>query len=448
MSGSKEKKKVAFTTLGCKLNYAETSTIARKFVDDGYERVRFGEPADIIVINTCSVTQQADKKCRQTIHKAIRSAPDAYVAVIGCYSQLKADEIAAIQGVDLVLGTKEKFNILEYIDKKGKQGASSVYSCGIESISGYEASYSLADRTRAFLKVQDGCDYHCSYCTIPLARGKSRNQSVVETLEKAREIAARGTKEIVLTGVNVGDFGQSTGERFINLLRALDKIEGIARFRISSIEPNLLTPEIIDFVADSEKFVPHFHIPLQSGCNEILALMARRYKREVFAGVIRRIKAAMPHAGIGADVIIGFPGESEEQFADTFQFIESLPLSYLHVFSYSERDNTRAAGLLGKVSHADKEQRSRKLIELSTKKRLAFYTENLGKEAFVLFESKKDKGRMTGFTGNYIRVETAWEPSWTNTVQQVKLESIGEGGNVNIKPIKDKLFSNNSILNI
>jgi threonylcarbamoyladenosine tRNA methylthiotransferase MtaB len=428
-------KKVALTTLGCKLNYAETSTIARKFQENGFQRIRFGERADIVVINTCSVTLQADRKCKLTIKKAIKSSPSAFVAVVGCYSQLKADEIASIKGVDLVLGTREKFHILDYIGSLDKHADPAIYSCGIEAAAGFESSYSVTDRTRAFLKVQDGCDYQCSYCTIPLARGASRNPKIEELLKNASEIAANGTKEIVLTGVNVGDFGKSTSESFIELLEALEKVEGIKRYRISSIEPNLLRPQIIEFVANSEKFMPHFHIPLQSGCNEILKNMARRYRREVFSDRIQQIKSVMPYACIGADVITGFPGESDDFFDETYEFIKTLPISYLHVFSYSERRNTQAASMPGKISPASKDIRSKKLIELSETKRREFYLSNLNMQGDVLFESRAIQGMLLGFTSNYIKVETPLKPSLINNIHKGRLTGISKLGNVNFELI-------------
>ncbi len=433
MSTVLEDKKVALTTLGCKLNFAETSTIARKFQDNGFQKVRFGEEADIVVINTCSVTQQADRKCKLAIRKAIRSSPSAFIAVIGCYSQLKAEEISSIKGVDLVLGTKEKFKILEHIGKLDKHVNPEIYSCGIESVTGFESSYSMTDRTRAFLKVQDGCDYNCTYCTIPLARGKSRNPDISEIVKNANEISLRGTKEIVLTGVNVGDFGRSTSHSFLDLLQELDRVEGISRYRISSIEPNLLTHEIIEFVANSNKFMPHFHIPLQSGCNEILKSMARRYKREVFSDRVHHVKAVMPSACIGADVIVGFPGETEEYFNDTFNFIESLPVSYLHVFSYSERQNTKAAMMEAKVSQPVKEQRSAELIALSEFKRREFYLSNIGTESEILFESRAVQGMLLGFTSNYIKVETPVFPALVNSIHTGKLTGISNLGNVEIE---------------
>jgi threonylcarbamoyladenosine tRNA methylthiotransferase MtaB len=426
-------KKVALTTLGCKLNYAETSTISRKFLDGGFQRVRFGEEADIIVINTCSVTQQADRKCKLAIKKAIKSSPSAFIAVIGCYSQLKTKEIASITGVDLVLGTKEKFHILDYIGDLTKHNNPTIYSCGIEIIHEFESSYSLSDRTRAFLKVQDGCDYQCAYCTIPLARGNSRNPQINELLNNVLEIAARGTKEIVLTGVNVGDFGRSTSNSFIELLHEFEKVDAIQRFRISSIEPNLLTYEIIKFVAGSKKFMPHFHIPLQSGCNEILKNMARRYNRELFSERVQQIKSLMPYACIGVDVITGFPGETEEYFVDTYNFIKSLPVSYLHVFSYSERLNTKAAAMKGKIEPQEKETRSKKLIKLSETKRHEFYLSNLNMQWDILFESRATQGQLLGFTSNYIKVEIPLQSSLVNTIQKGKLIGISSMGNVNIE---------------
>ena len=423
-------KKVAFGTLGCKLNYAETSAIAEKFTGAGFQKVPLSSGADIFVINTCSVTHQADRKCRQMISKINRSNPNAFIAVIGCYSQLKSEEIAALPGVDLVLGTSEKFNLLDKIESLEKNRKTLVYSCGINEINEFEHSSSKGDRTRAFLKVQDGCDYKCSYCTIPLARGKSRNRPVAETVGKANEIATTGIKEIVLTGVNVGDFGKSTGESFSDLVVALEEVKGIERIRISSIEPNLLTPEIIHHVKHSKKFVPHFHIPLQSGCNEILAKMRRRYKRELFEEVVHNIRSFMPEAGIGVDVITGFPGETDNEFNDTFRFLEGMDISYLHVFTYSERENTDAARMDGKVQDAEKTSRSRKLLNLSDRKRKAFYTRNLNKVYPVLFESKNKNGEMTGFTGNYIKIETPYQPSLINKTCLVKLKNITSGGNV------------------
>lgn len=430
----KTEKKVSFYTLGCKLNFAETSTISRKFSDCGYLRVDFNEPANVVVINTCSVTQLADKKCRQVISKAKRTSPNAIIAVIGCYSQLKPNEISSLNGVDLVLGTHEKFNILSYLEEYENQKEASplVYSCEIGQIDQFNKSFSLFDRTRSFLKVQDGCDFHCSYCTIPMARGKSRNPSIGEVVGEALEISKQGINEVVLTGVNIADFGKSTGETFLGLLQQLDQIEGINRFRISSMEPNLLSDEIIRFVASSKRLAPHFHMPLQSGCNEILKLMGRRYKRELFENRVQSIKTVMPHACIGADVIVGFPGESTDHFNDTYCFLKELNISYLHVFAYSERPNTKAVNLPGKVLAKDKEDRSHTLIELSEQKRTLFYEQNLGKGHMVLFESQQSKGKMYGFTANYIKVETKFNKSFINKVIPVKLNGLLPSGNVEI----------------
>jgi threonylcarbamoyladenosine tRNA methylthiotransferase MtaB len=427
-------KKVSFYTLGCKLNFAETSTISRKFTENGYTRVEFNDPADVVVINTCSVTQLADKKCRQVISKASRTSPDAIITVMGCYSQLKPEEISKIEGVDLVLGTNDKFNIIEHIKELQERNYSSaiIHSCEIEKVEEFNPSFSLFDRTRSFLKVQDGCDYHCSYCTIPLARGSSRNHSIERTITEARKISEQGIKEVVLTGVNIGDFGKSTNETFFDLIKELDQVEGIDRFRISSIEPNLITDDILHFVANSRRFVPHFHIPLQSGCNQVLKLMSRRYLREQFANRIKAIKSLMPLACVGADVIIGFPGETQEYFSDTYSFLEDLDISYLHVFSYSERRNTKAVLLPGKVSPKEKDQRSSLLIELSEKKRLQFYNRNEGLETDVLFESQNSKGKMYGFTPNYVKVETKYNNQLINKSVKVKLTHVMESGNMDI----------------
>jgi threonylcarbamoyladenosine tRNA methylthiotransferase MtaB len=398
---------VAFYTLGCKLNFAESSMLSRKFEEKGYQKVGFSNDADVFVINTCSVTQVADKKCRQAIKKA--TGKGAKVVVIGCYSQLKPDEIAAIDGVDLVLGASEKFHVVDHVEGLFNGQSEKVHSCDVFSVDSFEASYSIDDRTRAFLKVQDGCDYNCSYCTIPLARGTSRNATIPEVIAQAMEIAAKGTKEIVLTGVNIGDFGQTTGESFIQLIRELDKVNGIERYRISSIEPNLLTDEIIEFVKMSKRFVPHFHIPLQSGCNKILAAMSRRYNREVFASRVSKIKTEMPFACIGADVIVGFPTETDDDFNDTFQFIDGLDVSYLHVFSFSDRPNTKAFTMSNKIQPQVKERRSKVLHELSEQKRKKFYQYNIGRSETVIFESRMKGDMMTGFTSNYIKVEAKYD---------------------------------------
>jgi len=427
-------KRVSFYTLGCKLNFAETSTISRKFTENGYNRVEFNDQADVVVINTCSVTQLADKKCRQVISKASRTSPDAIVAVIGCYSQLKPEEISKIDGVDLVLGTNDKFNIIEYINDIEARSATSaiIHSCEIEKVEEFNPSFSLFDRTRSFLKIQDGCDYHCSYCTIPLARGGSRNNSIEKTIAEARKISNNGIREVVLTGVNIGDFGKTTNENFFDLVKELDQVEGIERFRISSIEPNLLTDEIIQFVANSKRFVPHFHIPLQSGCNQILKFMSRRYQREQFENRIKTIQSVMPLACVGADVIVGFPGETDEYFQDTYSFLDDLDISYLHVFSYSERRNTKAVMLPGKVAPKDKDDRSGRLIRLSEEKRLQFYQKNIGVDADVLFESQVTKGKMYGFTPNYVKVETKYDDQLINKTVKVKLKQVMASGNMDI----------------
>jgi threonylcarbamoyladenosine tRNA methylthiotransferase MtaB len=431
---SKTQKKVSFHTLGCKLNFAETSTIVRMFTENGYKKVEFDEPTDVVVINTCSVTQLADKKCRQSIHKANRTSPDAIIAIIGCYSQLKPEEIAQMDGVDLVLGTKDKFNILDFIKEieTKKNNKPLISSCDIGNVENFSSSFSLLDRTRSFLKIQDGCDYHCSYCTIPLARGNSRNSSIAHSVEDAHKIAATGIKEIVLTGVNIGDFGKSTGETFFELIQQLDMVEGIERYRISSIEPNLLTDEIIRFVSSSRSFMPHFHIPLQSGSNEILKLMSRRYKREVFENRIKTIKSIMPDACIGADIIVGFPGETDELFLDTYHFLKNQEISYLHVFAYSERRNTKAVLMPGKVFPKEKDQRSKMLIELSDSKKKSFYLQHQDKSFHVLFESAQTKGKMFGFTTNYIKIETEYNREFINKVMKIKLSQIVPSGNMSI----------------
>ncbi|HOT14254.1 MAG TPA: tRNA (N(6)-L-threonylcarbamoyladenosine(37)-C(2))-methylthiotransferase MtaB [Bacteroidales bacterium] len=415
-------RKVAFYTLGCKLNYAESSMLQRKFEQSGYQKVSFDAEADVFVINTCSVTQVADKKCRQAIKKA--TSKGAKVVVIGCYSQLKPEEIAAIEGVDLVLGTADKFKLVEHVESLWNGNAVKIHSCDIASVNSYEASYSISDRTRAFLKVQDGCDYHCSYCTIPLARGSSRNEDISSVVSRAKEIAAKNTKEIVLTGVNIGDFGKTTGENFFELVKQLDKVEGIERYRISSIEPNLIHDEIIDFVKSSNRFAHHFHIPLQSGCDKILAAMGRRYKREVFAARVKAIKEVMPYACIGADVIVGFPGETDDDFMDAFEFIKSLPVSYLHVFPFSERPNTKAFDMKGKLSPQVKERRSKALIELGNVKKEAFIQENIGRKETVIFESKLKDGQMHGFTSNYIKVSAPYDKKLIAALSAVTLDEV------------------------
>lgn len=431
-------KKVAFYTLGCKLNFSETSTIARKFTDEGFERVEFEEYADIYVINTCSVTESADKRFKTIVRQAQKINPDAFVAAIGCYAQLKPEELAAVDGVDLVLGATEKFKLTDYLNDLSKNDKGEIHSCEIDEADFYVGSYSIGDRTRAFLKVQDGCDYKCTYCTIPLARGVSRSDTLENVLDKAAEIAAQDIKEIVLTGVNIGDYGKGEfGNKrhehtFLELVQALDKVEGIHRLRISSIEPNLLKNETIDFVSTSNSFVPHFHIPLQSGNNEILKLMRRRYMRELYVDRVNRIKEVMPHACIGVDVIVGFPGETDEHFIDTYKFLQELDISYLHVFTYSERDNTIAATMDGKVPMRVRRKRSKMLRGLSVKKRRAFYESQIGSVRTVLFESDNKDGFILGFTENYVRVKAPYDELLCNTLHTVKLTHIDEDGLVRI----------------
>lgn len=424
-------KKVAFYTLGCKLNFSETSTIARQFEAKGYQRVDFSEGADIYVINTCSVTDNADKKCRKVVREAQSLAPNAYIAIMGCYAQLKPQEISEIPGVDVVLGAAEKFRLLELIDDFSKEHEAKVLASEIDEAKQYHTSYSLNDRTRTFLKVQDGCNYHCTFCTIPLARGKSRSDTVANIVQAAEKIAAEGVKEVVITGVNTGDFGIIDGrrqERFSDLVRALDKVEGIDRFRISSIEPNLLSNEIIEVVSQSQRFVPHFHVPLQSGNNEILAAMRRRYQRELYADRVRTIKSLMPDACIGVDVIVGFPGETEEHFLDTYRFLNELDVSYLHVFTYSERANTPAAEMEAAVPKSVRGDRSKMLRILSDKKRRAFYETQVGKHARVLFENDVENGLMHGFTENYVRVSAKYDPLLINEVKPLQLTGLNANG--------------------
>jgi threonylcarbamoyladenosine tRNA methylthiotransferase MtaB len=427
---SENKIRVAFHTLGCKLNFAETSTIARSLPPEQFSRVPFSEEADIYVINTCSVTDAADKKCRQVIRKITSHHPGAFIAVVGCYAQLKPGEIASIPGVDLVLGTNEKFDIPEYIGNLKKKSAPEIHSCEIEATDSFSSSWSLGDRTRSFLKVQDGCDYKCSYCTIPLARGKSRNLPVQECVNEATAIAATGVREIVLTGINTGDFGKSTGEKFTDLITELIKVEGIERYRISSIEPNLITDEIIAIAASGKKLMPHFHIPLQSGCNRTLAMMKRRYNRELFAEKVNKIRGLMPLAGIGADVITGFPGETDADHDETFSFISSLPLSYLHVFRFSERPGTIAADLPGKVPFKIKEERSRQLIRLSESKKLTFHRLHSGMVEPVLFEQSRPDGSATGFTPGYIKVIVPKAKGVTGKILDVRLTGVSEEGDM------------------
>ena len=428
------KKKVAFYTLGCKLNFSETSTIARGFTAEGFDRVDFNEVADIYVINTCSVTENADKRFKSIVKQALAVNPEAFVAAVGCYAQLKPKELADVNGVYLVLGATEKFRITDYINDLSKNDLGEVHSCEIADADFYVGSYSIGDRTRAFLKVQDGCDYKCTYCTIPLARGISRSDTLGNVLQNAADISAKGIKEIVLTGVNIGDYGKGEfGNKkhqhtFFELCEALDEVEGIERLRISSIEPNLLKNETIDFVAESDSFVPHFHIPLQSGSNEILKLMRRRYMRELYVDRVKRIREVMPHACIGVDVIVGFPGETEEHFLETYHFLNELDISYLHVFTYSERDNTTAANMPGVVPKSVRHKRSKMLRGLSVKKRRAFYEKQLGTTRTVLFEGENKQGYIHGFTENYVKVKAPWDPALVNTLHQVCLKEIDVDG--------------------
>ena len=427
-------KKVAFYTLGCKLNFSETSTIARDFNNEGFERVEFEEFADIYVINTCSVTDNADKRFKTIVKSALKQNEDAFLIAIGCYAQLKPEELANINGVDMVLGATEKFKVLDYIHDLSKNNIGEIHSCEIDEADFYVGSYSIGDRTRAFLKVQDGCDYKCTYCTIPLARGISRSDTLDNVLLNAKEISAKGIKEIVLTGVNIGDYGKGEfGNKkhehtFLDLVQALDKVDGIHRIRISSIEPNLLKNETIDFVAQSNSFVPHFHIPLQSGNDQLLKTMKRRYQTSLYIDRVKRIKSSMPHACIGVDVIVGFPGETDELFLETYQFLSDLDISYLHVFTYSERPNTEAVDMEGVVPQKVRNKRSKMLRGLSVKKRRAFYESQLGSTLHVLFEGENKKGYIHGFTENYVKVKAPWNPALVNTLHPVKLISMDEDG--------------------
>ncbi len=428
--GKYKGKKVAFSTLGCKLNYSETSTLARKFEELGFERVSFKDVADVYVINSCSVTAESDKKSRNIIRSAVKRNPDSKVIVTGCYAQLKSEEIARIEGVDVVLGNGEKFNITDYIAVPGKNDKVIVAVSEFRDIKNFFSAYSYGDRTRSFLKVQDGCNYFCTYCTIPMARGRSRNASVSETTNKAIEIAGKGIKEIILTGVNIGDFGNSTDEKFIDLLRSLDEVEGIERYRISSIEPNLLTDDIIEFVATSKRFAPHFHIPIQSGSDDVLTLMKRKYKREVFASRVAKIKELIPDAFIGVDIIAGTNGETEEFFFDSFNFLKGLDVSQLHAFPYSERAGTKALEIPHTVDVHERKMRVQKLISLSEEKHSKFYKDHLGQVRKVLFEEDKKNNRILGWTDNYIRIETEWNKNLRNLVVLFHLEKINQDGHV------------------
>jgi len=429
-----ERKKVAFYTLGCKLNFSETSTIARDFTKEGFDRVEFSEEADIYVINTCSVTENADKRFKSVVKQAQKLNSDAFVAAVGCYAQLKPEDLAAVDGVDLVLGATEKFKITSYINDLSKNDMGEVHSCEIEDADFYVGSYSIGDRTRAFLKVQDGCDYKCTYCTIPLARGISRSDTLQNVLDNAAEISAKGIKEIVLTGVNIGDYGKGEfGNKkhehtFFELVEKLDDVEGIHRVRISSIEPNLLKDETIQFVANSESFVPHFHIPLQSGSDELLKKMKRRYLKQTYTSRVEAIKKHMPDACIGVDVIVGFPGETDELFLETYNYLANLDISYLHVFTYSERDNTEAVSFDGLVPLNIRKKRSKMLRGLSAKMRSVFYEKQLNTERTVLFEDENKEGYINGFTENYVKVKAPWNPELVNTLRKVKLTEIDEDG--------------------
>ena len=434
-------KKVAFHTLGCKLNFAETSTIARQLETAGFQKVSFDDAADIYIINTCSVTENANKECKLHVKRAQKANADGLVIIVGCYAQLKPEEIAEITGVDLVLGAKEKFNILSYIDDLEKNtGSGKIYSCEIEETDFFVGSYSFGDRTRAFLKVQDGCDYKCTYCTIPLARGISRSDTIEKVVQNAKEIAGKGIKEIVLTGVNIGDYGKGEfgnkkhDHTFLNLIEALDEVEGLERLRISSIEPNLLKDESIALVANSKRFVPHFHIPLQSGSDDLLKKMKRRYLSGLYKNRVSKILELMPTAAIGVDVIVGFPGETEEKFLETYQFIQDLPITYLHVFTYSERENTEAAEMDEVVPVAIRKKRNKMLRILSEKKKMEFYQAQIGKEFPVLWEHENRDGMMYGFTENYVRVQKPFDANFCNEIENVILQNIESNGNVSTQP--------------
>ncbi len=425
---------VAFYTLGCKLNFSETSTIGREFLNAGFEKVAFEDKADVYVINTCSVTEEANKKCRYTVRNALSRNSGAYIVVMGCYAQLKPYEIAEIPGVDLVVGAKDKFRVLELIGDMRKHENPCVFNSGIQEINIFKDAFSMGDRTRSYLKIQDGCDYKCTFCTIPLARGKSRSDSLENIVRNAKEIAKNGIKEIVIAGVNIGDYGKDQPHTFMDVIRELDKVEGIERIRISSIEPNLLTEEIIRFVAESKRFMPHFHIPLQSGNNEILANMRRRYKRELYEERVEMIKKIMPHACIGVDVIVGFPGESQAHFKDTYHFLNELDISYLHVFPYSERENTPAAEMQDIVPKHERAERNKMLRILSDKKRMNFYRQFEKTERLVLWEAEKEGNLMFGFTDNYIKTVIPFREDWVNCIMPVMLEKVSAEGWVTVIP--------------
>jgi len=433
-------KTAAFHTLGCKLNFAETSTIARQLTDAGYDKVSFDEKANIYVINTCSVTENADRECKLHVKRAMKANPDGLVVIVGCYAQLKPEEISQITGVDLVLGAKEKFNILSYLDDLEKSESEGiVHSCEIEETDFFIGSYSIGDRTRAFLKVQDGCDYKCTYCTIPLARGISRSDTIENVIQNAKEIAAKDIKEIVLTGVNIGDYGKGEfGNKkhehtFLDLISELNQVEGIERIRISSIEPNLLKDESIELVSKSKSFVPHFHIPLQSGSDDLLKKMKRRYLTKLYNDRVHKIREVMPDAAIGVDIIVGFPGETEEKFMETYNFLNDLPITYLHVFTYSERENTEAVGMEGIVPIPERKKRNKMLRILSEKKKMAFYQTQLGKTLPVLWEHENKDGKMFGFTENYVRVQKDFDQTFVNQIEFLKLEKILPDGTVSVQ---------------
>lgn len=441
-------KRAAFHTLGCKLNFAETSTIARQLTGAGYEKVSFDEPANVYIINTCSVTENADRECKFHVKRAMKANPDGLVVILGCYAQLKPEEISAIEGVDLILGAKEKFNILSYLDDLQKSESHGIiHSCEIDEADFFIGSYSIGDRTRAFLKVQDGCDYKCTYCTIPLARGISRSDTIESVVKNATEIAQKGIREIVLTGVNIGDYGKGEfGNKkhehtFLDLISELDQVEGIERIRISSIEPNLLKDESIELVAKSKRFVPHFHIPLQSGSDDLLKKMKRRYLTNIYTNRVAKIREVMPDSCIGVDVIVGFPGETEEKFLETYNFINELPISYLHVFTYSERENTEAAEMDGVIPIPERKRRNKMLRILSEKKKMAFYQTQLGKTLPVLWEHENKNGLMFGFTENYVRVQKPFDENSINQIEFLKLNKILSDGTVSVFPAFEEFLS-------
>ncbi|MEN8225353.1 MAG: tRNA (N(6)-L-threonylcarbamoyladenosine(37)-C(2))-methylthiotransferase MtaB [Bacteroidota bacterium] len=427
-------KRIAFQTFGCKLNFAETSTIARGFKEDGYEVVEHKAEADVYVINSCVVTANAEKKCRAAIRQAKRRNPDAHIAIIGCFPQIKEDDLSKMAEIDIVLGNEEKFMLKDHLKDDSLTGACHSFVGDINKSDVFTPSWSSGDRTRSFLKIQDGCDYFCTYCTIPFARGRSRSATIKNTIKSAREIAATGMREIILTGVNIGDFGKPHDESFFGLIKELDKLDGIDRIRISSIEPELLNEEMIMFMDKSKKFLPHYHIPLQSGSDKVLSAMKRKYRREVFAQRVNEIKKQMPHACIAADVIIGFPGETDEDFMDTYDFLNGLKVSYMHVFTYSERPGTKAVSLAGKVPASVKRERSKVLHELSERKKSAFYKENAGRTVSVLFESDNSDGYMHGFSGNYIKVKTAFREDLVNKIIALKLDHLEQDGCYTYKP--------------